>query len=136
MQDDPLTRESASRMIDSGVSRFDRAMSGTITSVSVVDEKIDPSFSISASQLDHIGEVAVVGGRDLSYPAVDEDGLGIADIRRPGGGIPVMADGARSLEIVNRGLMLKDLVHQPHRLVHADRSLVRHRDARAFLAPV
>jgi hypothetical protein len=87
------------------------------------------------AKLGGVGQVAVVCDGNLAAGAIDGERLGIAQVRRAGGGVPRVAD-SNGADHVMQDVSLEDLRHQPHAFVGVKLFAVRGDDARAFLAAV
>ena len=70
----------------------------TITSESIVDAKIEPCVLELAPQLGRVGQVAVVGERDVAAAKPREHRLRVLDRRRSRRAVAGVADGQRAVE--------------------------------------
>src|SRR4029078_12683210 len=78
-------------------------------------------------------ETAVWGAREGVMPDIAVERLGVAPRRRPGGGVPGVADGEVPGE-GGEGLVVEDVRNEAHVLHDGDRLSVAHRHARGLLA--
>ena len=86
-------------------------------------------------QLLGVGEVAVVAEGEGVGGGVAIDGLGVAPVARPGGGVPGVADGQVAGER-GQGAVVEHVGDEAHVLDHGDRLAVAHGHAGRLLAPV
>ena len=82
-----------------------------------------------------VGEVAVVRDGNLAAGAIDGERLGVAQVRRAGGGIAGVADGDGADHVV-QDVPMEDLRHQPHAFMGVELFAVGGDDAGAFLSAV
>ena len=85
-----------------------------------------------AAQLEGVGEVAVVGQRQLALVAINDDGLGVDERTISGGGVARVAHRGRAGQALEH-LRLKNLLHRAHAFFQVQRSAVGGDDARRLL---
>ena len=86
------------------------------------------------AELGGVGQVAVVGDGNLAARAIHRERLGVAQVRRAGGGIARVADGHVADEVVQDFRAVEHLRHQAHAVVLEKLPVVAGDDAGAFLA--
>ena len=87
------------------------------------------------ADVDGVDEVAVVGHGDRPEAGLDDERLGVLDLARPRGRVPVVADGVVAGELAQH-VAVEDVRDQPHRPVREQVATVRGDDAGALLAAV
>jgi hypothetical protein len=86
------------------------------------------------AELGGVGEIAVVGDGDLAAHAIHRERLGVAHVRRAGGGIARVADGHVADEVMQDFGVGKNLRHQAHAVVLVKFPVMAGDDAGAFLS--
>lgn len=84
------------------------------------------------AELRGIGKISVMRDGDLAFGAIDRERLGVAQMRRTGGGIARVADGEGAFELL-QDARIKYLRDQPHAFVGAEIDAVRGHYPGAFL---
>ena len=88
------------------------------------------------AQLHGVGQIAVMGQGHTTLMVVDDQGLYIALVVRPGGGITHMAHSDVAAAQALQPLWREHVVHQSHIPVGAENTVVIDHHAGAFLPPV
>ncbi len=81
-----------------------------------------------------VGQVAVVGDGDLAAHAIHRERLGVAEVRRAGGGIARVGDGHVADEVVQDFGVVENLRHEAHAMMLVKLAVVTGDDAGAFLS--
>ena len=106
-----------------------------MTSVSLVERKMDPSASRLVRMAGRVDEVAVVGDGQRAARVIDEQRLRVAQVGDAGGGVAVVADRQASGQ-ARQAVLGKHVVDPPHADLGLHGFAVRRHDAGAFLAAV
>ena len=94
----------------------------------------DGAFAFQfAAEFRGIGQIAVVGQRDLDAANPDDQRLGVLANRNPRGGVTHVADGPVALQFLTKRRFVVYVRHEPHARVQPDVLAVITCDARAFL---
>ena len=94
----------------------------------------DGAFAFQfAAEFRGIGQIAVVGQRDLDAANPHDQRLGVLADRNPRGGVTHVADGPVALQFLTKRRFVVYVRHEPHARVQPDVLAVITCDARAFL---